>query len=45
MVATVVVETERDTLYDRGVEIYPGWTVYSSRANRTIPVFRLTTTG
>jgi deazaflavin-dependent oxidoreductase (nitroreductase family) len=45
MVATEVHGAEREALYNRGIGIYPGWTVYKSRANRTIPVFRLTTTG
>lgn len=45
VVATEVHGTERDTLYQRGVSIYPGWTVYKSRANRTIPIFRLTAAG
>jgi deazaflavin-dependent oxidoreductase (nitroreductase family) len=42
MTATEVKGPERDELYARGVEIYPGWAVYKTRANREIPIFRLT---
>lgn len=44
MVATEVTGPERDALYARGVEIYPGWTVYKKRAGREIPIFRLAKT-
>lgn len=33
---------ERDAAYERGIEVYPGWIAYRSRAApRVIPVFRL----
>jgi hypothetical protein len=35
---------ERDRHYERGIEIYPGWTEYRKRAaHRRIPVLELTT--
>jgi deazaflavin-dependent oxidoreductase (nitroreductase family) len=33
---------ERDRHYERGIEIYPGWTQYRRRAHRRIPVLELT---
>jgi deazaflavin-dependent oxidoreductase (nitroreductase family) len=34
---------ERDRHYERGIEVYPGWTTYRKRAaHRRIPVFELT---
>jgi deazaflavin-dependent oxidoreductase (nitroreductase family) len=34
---------ERDRHYERGIEIYPGWTTYRTRAaHRRIPVLELT---
>ena len=32
---------EREHRYARGVEIYPGWTSYRKRTDRTIPVIEL----
>jgi deazaflavin-dependent oxidoreductase (nitroreductase family) len=32
---------EREHWYARGVEIYPGWTSYRKRTDRTIPVIEL----
>jgi deazaflavin-dependent oxidoreductase (nitroreductase family) len=34
---------ERERLYQRGIEIYPGFTHYRRRAHRTIPVFAFET--
>ena len=42
VVAQELTGAERERLYERGIEIYPGWVHYRKRVTRTIPVFRLT---
>jgi deazaflavin-dependent oxidoreductase (nitroreductase family) len=43
MVARELEGEERDRHYERGIEIYPGWTTYRTRAaHRRIPVLELT---
>jgi deazaflavin-dependent oxidoreductase (nitroreductase family) len=43
MVARELEGEERERHYNRGIEIYPGWTQYRERAaHRTIPVMELT---
>ena len=41
LVAHELTGAERDEHYARGLAIYPGWSVYKTRANRVIPVFKL----
>jgi deazaflavin-dependent oxidoreductase (nitroreductase family) len=42
MLARELEGEERDRHYERGIEVYPGWTQYRKRANRRIPVLELT---
>jgi deazaflavin-dependent oxidoreductase (nitroreductase family) len=41
MVARELEGAERERWYERGIEIYPGWTEYRKRAPRRIPVIEL----
>ena len=41
VVARELTGHERERWYARGVEIYPGWTAYRKRTQRTIPVIEL----
>ena len=39
--ATVITGAERDELYARQAELYPGFTEYEAKTTRTIPVIAL----
>jgi deazaflavin-dependent oxidoreductase (nitroreductase family) len=41
VVARELEDGERDRHYERGIDIYPGWTTYRKRAARRIPVMEL----
>ena len=44
MVAHELPKTERDNVYERIVELAPGFGEYETRTDRVIPVFELTET-
>ncbi len=41
VVASELTGAERESYYQRGVDVYPGFTLYRERANREIPVIAL----
>jgi deazaflavin-dependent oxidoreductase (nitroreductase family) len=41
VVARELQGTERERCYQRGVDVYPGFTLYQRRAHRQIPVLAL----
>lgn len=41
VVACELQGTERERCYQRGVDVYPGFTLYQRRAHRQIPVLAL----
>jgi deazaflavin-dependent oxidoreductase (nitroreductase family) len=45
MVAQELHGAERERMYMRGVDVYPGFTLYQRRAHRDIPVFALAPAG